>query len=245
MKRNTLFLSVLFISTVFAMDPSIKDQTQEIVQKMLDRTRPMYENKVEQVLNKGTFAEHSLFDPKRDAEFSREAYTRFGMLADLCDHRYIPLLETLLQSKKASANTSLTLATGTRITLFTEAIVRSVKDTSSLHNRFSAVELLLSHGADPNQEGISLSEHDFCRNKNYKDEICLNTPLFRYIADFNEDLVKLLLSYDALPDKHSQKVSPLMQMLFHYDCCNGFRIEDKMKAYKILQALLDKKADVL
>lgn len=37
-----------------------------------------------------------------------------------------------------------------------------------------------------------------------------------------------------------------MAMTYHYNCCHSdYRFEDKMRAYKILQALLDKKADVL
>lgn len=237
---------LLILTSVFSMDLPIKDQAKDIVQKMLECTRPIYEAKVEQVLNQGIFPEHSIFDYKRDSKLSDEADERFGMLADLCDSRHLPLLEVLLQSKKASANTSLILATGTRITLFTEAIDRSLKSASSKSNRFSAVELLLRYGADPNQESMSLSNRTSCEQYNADEKPFINTPLFRAISYFNENLVKLLLSHKALPDKYSQKISPLMAMTYHYNCCHSdYRFEDKMRAYKILQALLDKKADVL
>ena len=236
MKINTLFLSALFISiSVFAMDPSIKDQAKKVVQQMLECTRPIYEKKALQMLSHERFAEHSSYE-------SPEARS-FFMLVELCDERYAPLLEALLQSKKASANTSLTLATGTRFTLLTEAIAKSEKNISSCHNRYLAVEVLLKYGADVNQESITLEEKSYCSiNPEKQISLFINTPLHRAIWYLNKDLMELLLSNNAQPDKCSQKFTPLMHVMQYWN--PGSIFEVKMKAYLMLKDLLDKKADV-
>lgn len=246
-KNSSIFLSVSFISTsVFSMDQSLIDQAKKVTQQMLECTRPIYEKKALEVLSHSPFEEHAINGPafldgvKNPAQRGIDG---FYMLADLCKQRFTPLLEMLLQSKRACPNSSYTLRNGICITLLTEAIDMSLDvRSSSLPNRYSAVEVLLKYGADPNKDSISMGDHKRCIGKPEEEIYCMKSPLHRSIEGLNEELARILLSNNALPDKYSQKCTPVM----HAGLCflDSRNFENKMKAYRILQVLLDKGADI-